>query len=107
VYLLSPDILGTTQQHRHFAPFVVSTDGMLGKEVRTFNKRTGDKSPVKWQKAYSQACGFVYTRDCHNPSSTFLPARKPHPSTQDMYTLSSMGRWSRTCTLSMVDKNTH
>ena len=40
----------------------------------------------------------------NNLSNTFVPARKPHPSTQDKYTHSSMGRWSSAYTFSMLDQ---
>ena len=50
------------QQRRHFTPFVVSTDGMLGREANTTLKRVALKLAAKWQKPYSQVCGFVKSR---------------------------------------------
>ena len=47
------------EQRRHFTPFVVSTDGMLGCEASTFAKRLSAKLVEKWQKPYSQVCGYV------------------------------------------------
>jgi hypothetical protein len=40
------------QRHRHFSPFVVSTDGLLGQEAKTLLKK-------KWEKSYSEVCGYV------------------------------------------------
>jgi hypothetical protein len=50
------------EERRHFTPFVVSTDGMMGREASTFAKRLSAKLAEKWQKPYSQVCGYVNTR---------------------------------------------
>jgi hypothetical protein len=50
------------EQRRHFTPFVVSTDGMLGREASTFAKRLSAKLAEKWQKPYSQVCGYINVR---------------------------------------------
>ncbi len=50
------------EQRRHFTPFVVSTDGMMGREASTFAKRLSAKLAEKWQKPYSQVCGYVNVR---------------------------------------------
>jgi hypothetical protein len=47
------------EQQRHFTPFVCSTDGLLGCEAETFAKRLAAKLAIKWQKTYSQVCGYV------------------------------------------------
>jgi hypothetical protein len=47
------------EQHRHFSPFVVSTDGLLGKESRTLLKKLSALLTEKWEKPYSEICGYV------------------------------------------------
>ena len=49
-------------QRRHFTPFVVSTDGLLGKEAKTLLKRIAVLLSEKWEKPYSEVCGFVRAR---------------------------------------------
>jgi hypothetical protein len=46
------------EQLRHFTPFVCSTDGLLGREATTFAKQLAAKLATKWQKMYSQVCGY-------------------------------------------------
>jgi hypothetical protein len=43
----------------HFTPFVCSVDGMLGREPKTFAKHLAAKLANKWEKSYSQVCGYV------------------------------------------------
>ena len=50
------------EQRRHFAPFVVSADGMLGREAEALLKRLSGKLATKWEQPYSQVCGFVRAR---------------------------------------------
>jgi hypothetical protein len=50
------------EQHRHFSPFVASTDGLLGKESQTLHKKLSTLLPEKWEKPYSKICGYVNTR---------------------------------------------
>jgi hypothetical protein len=45
------------EQRRHFTPFVVSTDGLIGKEAKTFLKKL--LLAEKWEKPYSVVCGYV------------------------------------------------
>ena len=47
---------------RNFTPFVVSTDGMYGKEAKTLLQHLSRKLAAKWQKPYSQVCGYVFAR---------------------------------------------
>jgi hypothetical protein len=47
------------EQRRHFTPFVVSTDGLIGKEAKTFLKKLSSLLADKWEKPYSVVCGFV------------------------------------------------
>ena len=49
-------------QRRYFTPFVVSCEGLLGKEADTFLKRLSKKLADKWRRPYSQAVNFVKTR---------------------------------------------
>jgi len=50
------------ENRRHFTPFVISVDGLLGREAQTFAKRLAVKLAGKWQKPYSQVCGYVKAR---------------------------------------------
>jgi hypothetical protein len=50
------------EQRRHFTPFVCSVDGLLGREAQTFAKRLAAKLAKKWQRSYSQTCGYVNAR---------------------------------------------
>jgi hypothetical protein len=47
------------EQRRHFSPFVVSTDGLLGKEAKTLLKKLSGLLAKKWEKPYSEVCGYV------------------------------------------------
>jgi hypothetical protein len=47
------------EQRPHFSPFVVSTDGLLGKESRTYFKKLSMLLAEKWEKPYSEICGYV------------------------------------------------
>ncbi len=47
------------EQRRHFTPFVVSTDGLIGKEAQTFLKKLSTLLAEKWEKPYSVVCGYV------------------------------------------------
>jgi hypothetical protein len=49
-------------QRRHFTPFVVSTDGLLGKEAKTLLKKLSSMLAEKWGKPYSVVCGYVNAR---------------------------------------------
>ena len=50
------------EQRRHFSPFVASTDGLLGKESRTLLKKLSALLAEKWEKPYSEICGYVNAR---------------------------------------------
>ena len=50
------------EQRRHFTPFVVSCEGLLGKEADVFLKRLAMKLAEKWHRPYSQTVSFVKTR---------------------------------------------
>jgi hypothetical protein len=45
--------------HFHFTPFVVSTDGLIGKEANTLLKKVSSLLAEKWKKPYSVVCGYV------------------------------------------------
>jgi hypothetical protein len=47
------------EQRLHFTPFLVSTDGLMGREASTFAKCLSAKLTKKWQKPYSQGYGYV------------------------------------------------
>jgi hypothetical protein len=50
------------RQCRHFSPFLVSTDGLFGKEVKTLLKKLSSLLAEKWEKPYSKVCGYVNAR---------------------------------------------
>ena len=50
------------EQRRHFTPFVVSCEGLLGKEEDLCLKRLSMKLAEKWHRSYSQTVSFVKTR---------------------------------------------
>lgn len=50
------------KQRRSFVPFVVSTDGMLGREANNLIRRLAQKLAEKWSFPYSQVCGMVRAR---------------------------------------------
>jgi hypothetical protein len=50
------------KERRHFTPFVVSTDGMLGEEAKRVLQRIAGTLAKKWNKPYSQMVNFVRTR---------------------------------------------
>jgi hypothetical protein len=45
------------EQRRHFTPFVVSTDGLIGKEAKTLLKKLS--SLLKWEKSLLGRGGYV------------------------------------------------
>ena len=47
---------------RHFTPFVVSTDGLMGREANYVTKRLAAILAERWNRPYSQVCGFVKAR---------------------------------------------
>ena len=49
-------------QGRHFTPFVVSCEGLLGREADVFLKRLSQKLADKWHRPYAQTSSFVKTR---------------------------------------------
>jgi hypothetical protein len=49
-------------QRRHFSPFVVSTDGMLGKEATTLLKKLSARIAEKHGGTYSHVCGAMRAR---------------------------------------------
>jgi hypothetical protein len=46
------------EQRRHYTPFVVSTDGLLGKEAKTLLKHLSALLSENWEKPYSEVCGY-------------------------------------------------
>jgi hypothetical protein len=49
-------------QCHHFSPFMVSTDGLFGKEAKTLLKKLPGLLAEKWEKPYSEVCGYVNAR---------------------------------------------
>jgi hypothetical protein len=46
-------------QRRHFSPFVVSTDGLLGKEAKILLRKLSAMLAEKREKPYTEVCGYV------------------------------------------------
>jgi hypothetical protein len=42
--------------HEHFTLFMVSTNGLLGKEAKTFLKKLSSLLVEKWGKSHSEVC---------------------------------------------------
>jgi hypothetical protein len=53
--------LGACLEHNvvTFSPFVVSTDGFLGKEAKILLRKLSAMLAEKWEKPYSEVCGYV------------------------------------------------
>jgi hypothetical protein len=47
------------EQRWHFTPFVVSTYSLLGKVAKMLLKRLSALLSEKWEKPYSEVCGYV------------------------------------------------
>ena len=50
------------EQRKHFFPFVVSCEGIIGREAKNFMKRLSMRLAEKWKQPYSQTVSFVRTR---------------------------------------------
>jgi hypothetical protein len=50
------------EQRRHFFPFVVSTNGLLGKEAKILLRKPSAMLAEKWEKLHSKVCGYVNAR---------------------------------------------
>ena len=50
------------QRRRHFSPLVFSVDGMMGTETGSAVKRLSHLLSKKWNRTYSEVCGFVRSR---------------------------------------------
>jgi hypothetical protein len=50
------------KQRPHFTPFVVSTDVLIGKESKILLKKLSALLSEKWEKPYSEVCGFIIAR---------------------------------------------
>ena len=75
-------------QRRHFAPFVASTDGILGKEAHALLKTIGRKLADKWQLPQSSVMSYISSkisislaRACHRClRGSRIPSRRiSHP----------------------------
>jgi hypothetical protein len=80
------------EQFRHFSPFVVSTDGLIGKEAHTMLKKLSARLAEKPGKPYSVVCGYENAR---LSSDSYLIARLQCPNQPDEQLSAAVGRWSR------------
>ena len=55
-------LVACLKQRRHFTPFVVSVDGLLGVEADEILKRISSRLEKKWKETYSCTCGYVKSR---------------------------------------------
>jgi hypothetical protein len=60
------------EQRRRFSPFMVSADGLLGKEAKTSLKKLSALLAEKWEKPCSQVRGWVNA--CHPQSHPAISA---------------------------------
>ena len=49
-------------RHATFSPFVVSVDGVLGREANVFIKRLAEKIAYTWEKSLSEVTGWIGAR---------------------------------------------
>jgi hypothetical protein len=49
-------------QRRYFTPFVISTDGLLGKEAKCLLKKLPTAQADKWEKPHAVVSGYVNAR---------------------------------------------
>jgi hypothetical protein len=47
------------EQHCHVTPFIVSTDGLIGKEAKTLLKKLYSLLAQKGEKLDAKVCGYV------------------------------------------------
>jgi hypothetical protein len=47
------------EQRRHFSPFVVSADGLLGEEAKILLRKLSAMLAEKWEKPYSEVCAML------------------------------------------------
>ena len=50
------------ERRGNFTPIVLSVDGLLHREAEHFLKRMAANLAQKWEKPYSQTCGYVRAR---------------------------------------------
>ena len=55
-------LLPCVAQRKHFTPFVVSVDCLLGREARMLLKQTAQHLATKWEGPPSQAHNYKHTR---------------------------------------------
>jgi hypothetical protein len=46
-------------QRQKFSPFVVSMNGLFGKEAKTLLKKLSALLSKKWEKPYSEVCSYI------------------------------------------------
>jgi hypothetical protein len=89
------------EQRRHFTPFVVSTDGLIGKEAKTLLKKLSFLLAEKWEKPYSVVCGYVNAQvSIAIVRATHLARLSSPYQSHDQRSSSSVGRQSRIRSLS-------
>jgi hypothetical protein len=79
--------------------FIVSTDRLLGKEAKTLPKKILALLAEKWEKLYSEVCGYAdgcmniaIVQATHGPLSTWLLCPN-QPDVQPMPPMGGQGRY--------------
>jgi hypothetical protein len=82
------------EQRCHFSLcFVVSTDGLLGKESHILLKKLSTLLAEKWEKPYSKICGSKCLNEhCHGESHSSLIRGLPNLNEPNGQPSSPMGR---------------
>jgi hypothetical protein len=57
-----PSTLTCLEQRRSFVPFVLFTDGLIGREAENLLKQIALRLTAKWEQPYSVVRGFVDAR---------------------------------------------
>jgi hypothetical protein len=61
--------MNTNAKQRHqFTPFLVSTNGLLGKEAKTLLKKLSSVLAEKWEKSYAEAHFCDWSGNCSFPA---------------------------------------
>jgi hypothetical protein len=95
------------KQRCHFSTFVVSTDGLIGKEAQTMLKKLSARLAEKSGKPYSVVCGYVNA--CMSiaivrATQPSMLARLQSANQPDEQSPSAMGRWRRLRPILSLDK---
>jgi hypothetical protein len=86
------------EQRRHFSPFVISTDSLIGKEAQTMLKKLSARLAEKLGKPYSLLGMRVHQclhEHCHCPNDSSLLARLQSPYQSGEQSSAGLGGWRK------------